>query len=182
MGVGAGVPRQGSVVTTRPLKDFELALAEFSAESYEDELLRAAASAWALRAQNEHASVAAFDGFSLGLLAVAAPPELLEAAHHAAIDEIFHARLGFTLASTYNGQAVGPGPLEIDQALDTVANLRELAISTVAEGCIGETLSAMEIREAIANTKEPAAKLALGMIAEDESAMPSSLGLSCDGP
>ena len=154
---------------TRPeLAAFDAALDSFDANAFDAPLLSSAAVAWSERAQNEHASVAAFDRFSLGLLAVGAPPELLEASHRAAIDEILHARLGFALASTYAGSPLGPGPLKIDRALDAVATLPDMVRATITEGCIGETLSAMEAKESLALTTEPAARAALEIIAEDE--------------
>ncbi len=147
---------------------FEAALAGFDASAFDAATVAAAARAWAERAQNEHASVAAFDRFSLGLLAVGAPPELLEASHHAALDEIVHARLGFALASTYAGSSLGPGPLPITGALDAVASLSDLVRATITEGCVGETLAAIEVKAAIGTTTESAARLALTIIAEDE--------------
>ncbi|MEZ4222843.1 MAG: hypothetical protein R3B13_18015 [Polyangiaceae bacterium] len=152
----------------RDLTEFNAALASFRREQWDGAKLDAAAAAWAERGQNEHASIAAFDRFSLGLLAAAAPPELLEAAHAAALDEIRHARLAFALASTYSARDIGPGPIRIDGALSEVSTLADLVTSTVVEGCIGETLSAIEIKAAIAATKEPAARVALEIIAEDE--------------
>ena len=52
-----------------------------------DAARRAIAQHWTRAAQMEHASVAAFSRFSLQLLAVGAPPSLLEDAHRAALDE-----------------------------------------------------------------------------------------------
>jgi hypothetical protein len=147
---------------------FEAALTRFDAAAFDAATVASAADAWAERAQNEHASVAAFDRFSLGLLAVGAPPELLEASHFAALDEILHARLSFALASTYAGSALGPGPLPISGALEAVATLPDLVRATITEGCVGETLAALEVKAAIDTTTEPAARLALTVIAEDE--------------
>lgn len=123
---------------------------------------------WAERAQNEHASVASFDRFALGLLAVAAPPELVHDAHVAALDEIRHARLCFALASAYGNQALGPGPLDLSGTLSGGWSLDELCEATVIEGCVGETLAALEAAECAVQARAPAVRIALEIISADE--------------
>src|SRR5262249_34475352 len=74
--------------------------------------LRAAlARLWTENARGEHASVPAFSRLALSLVALGAPARLVEAAHRAALEEIAHARLSFSLAGAYAGAPVGPGPL-----------------------------------------------------------------------
>lgn len=97
-----------------------------------------------------------------------APPELLEAAHAAAVDEIDHARRCFALASAYAGQELKPGSLDLAGALDTGFSLAELCEATVLEGCVGETLAAIEAAECAAQSREPAVRIALEIIAADE--------------
>jgi len=123
---------------------------------------------WARAAQFEHASIASFSRFSLELLAVGAPPELVEGAHRAALDEIRHARLSFALASVYVGTPLGPGPLPIEPALFTAFELTSAACSTVAEGCVAETLAAVEAEAAEAAAEPAAVKQVLAIIARDE--------------
>ena len=86
---------------------------------------------WAESARGEHASVPAFSRLSLSLVALGAPAGLVEAALRAALDEIQHARLAFSLASTYAGEPVGPGPLPELQTAPAVTStsLAELAPS-----------------------------------------------------
>jgi hypothetical protein len=115
----------------------------------------------------EHASVAAFARFSLELLAFGAPPALLSAAQQAMIDETAHARTCFTLASHYAGEAIGPGPLSLTGAL-TAPSLAETVAAAVVEGCVGETLAALEAAEAAADASEPALRAAFERIAADE--------------
>src|SRR5207248_1646672 len=67
------------------------------------------ARSWLVEARAEHASIAAFSALSLDLMAVGAPPRLLERAHRAALDEIVHARVCFALASAYAGEELAPG-------------------------------------------------------------------------
>lgn len=140
----------------------------FDRSRFSPELLVLAGKAWAERALQEHASVASFNRFSLALLAVGAPPELVELSNEAALDEILHARISFAIASTYLDEPIGPGPLAIDGALDDVSSFAKLAESTLVEGCIGETISAALAREAHHVASEGMAKHALLRIAEDE--------------
>jgi len=115
----------------------------------------------------EHASVAAFARFTLELLAFAAPAELVASASQAMADEVAHARGAFSLASRYRGQAVGPGPLSIEGSL-AASDLEECVFTTFLEGCIGETVAALEAREALAHASEPAVCALLARIADDE--------------
>lgn len=150
------------------LHRIERELATWDRRAFSPDNLERAAAVWARRARDEHASIAAFDRFSLGLLAVAAPPELIEKAHEAALDEILHARICFAIASSYGRGGMGPGPLAVDRALDDVSTLPLLVQSTIFEGCMGETIAAAEARAAAERTKERAAREALFRIAVDE--------------
>lgn len=125
------------------------------------------AEAWARLGLMEHASVAAFARFSLQLLQVGAPAALLEQSQRAMADELSHARLCFGIASGYAGKPLGPGPLPIDQALD-LTSLEDIAALTLHEGCIGETLAALEASEALALATDPAVRAALEQIQRDE--------------
>src|SRR5690606_23842857 len=86
----------------------------------------------------ENASVAAFARFTLQLLSLGAPAALIEASNQALIDETRHARKCFALASAYAGDAVGPGALPLEGALENT-NWEAILEATVLEGCIGET-------------------------------------------
>jgi hypothetical protein len=122
---------------------------------------------WRRCARMEHASVAAFARYALDLLALSAPPTLLQAAQRAMADEIEHARLCFALACAYGGTACGPGSLPSDGALADRDALRILD-DVVREGCIGETLAAAEAIEALAHARDPVVRAVLERIAEDE--------------
>jgi hypothetical protein len=125
---------------------------------------------WARAAQAEHASIASFARFTLELLAVGAPPELLKDAQNAALDEIAHAERAFEIASIYAGESLGPGKLPI--AANTIGDvtLEGLIAGTIAEGCVNETLAAAEA-EAARDAAIPAAvKDALARVAADEAA------------
>lgn len=123
---------------------------------------------WARAAQGEHASIASFDRFCLQLLALAAPPSLIEQAHRAAIDEVRHAQLSFAVASIYAGQPLGPGPLSLTASAFADFSVSYVLQSAVEEGCVGETLAAADAQAACERAQSPALKQLLGMIANDE--------------
>ena len=99
----------------------------------------ARARTWAERGLGEHASVAAFARATLELLAVGAPPALVQATMRAAGDEIAHARGCFAMAERYAGAPVEPAAL---RALPARADgLAGVARDTFLEGCVHETLA-----------------------------------------
>lgn len=127
----------------------------------------ALAAAWLQDGLFEHASIASFARFSLELLAVGAPPELLLAAQKAASDEVEHARACFGLASAYGGEPRGPAALDVSGGAPRQA-LADVAEAAAREGCVGETLSAMCARAAFEEARDPAVRAALARIAGDE--------------
>lgn len=122
---------------------------------------------WLRAAQLEHASVAAFARFSLQLLSLGAPARLLEAAALAQRDEIRHAQAAFGVASHFSGAPLGPGPLSL-AGLGTQESLEDIVIGTFLEGCVGETIAALEAAEALATAEHPLGRAALGDVAHDE--------------
>ena len=130
---------------------------------------RAIVEHWTRAAQMEHASVAAFSRFSLQLLAVGAPPSLIEDAHRAALDEIKHAELCFSLAATYAGHGIGPGPLPVDERALSAWDLQSIAVGTVEEGCVGETIAALEAQTSAELAQDEAVRAVQLRIYEDES-------------
>jgi hypothetical protein len=139
-----------------------------AATDLDAETRRALAEYFARAGLMEHASVAAFARFSLQLLALGAPPELVAAATRAMADETRHAQHCFELASRYAGTDLGPGALDVDGALGAV-ELLEVVDMVVAEGCIGETAAALEARWAAESATEPEVRAVLLGIADDES-------------
>jgi hypothetical protein len=128
---------------------------------------RSLADYWMRVAQMEHASIAAFARFTLHLLALGAPPELVVASNRAMADETEHTRLAFALASAFLGREVGPDALPVDGALDG-ADLGSFVATLLREGCIGETRAAVEAREMLGVTRDPAIRGVLETIARDE--------------
>lgn len=129
-------------------------------------LRRALAAEWRTDAQYEHAAIASFGRFALELMELGAPPELVDAAHAAARDEVAHARVCFALASAYAGKPLGPGPLAMPPPRET--SLELLAAHTFVEGCAGETLAAAMAFEAAHASRDPVVARVLRRIARDE--------------
>lgn len=128
----------------------------------------ALAGAWLHDAREEHASIASFGRFSLELLAFGAPPELVAAAHAAALDEIRHARACFTLASRYAGEPLGPGAFPLPSPLPISGDLAAFAASAVEEGCVGETIAALFAAERRAAASDHEVCAALDAIVREE--------------
>ncbi len=130
----------------------------------------ALAEIWARDAASEHASIAAFSRFSLQLMALGAPADLIEAAHRAALDEARHARDAYALASAYAGKEIGPSPLDVHGTLDHVADvtLARLVVETFEHGCVGETMAAWDAREKLACYNDPSVRDVLARVASDE--------------
>lgn len=122
---------------------------------------------WTDAALMEHASIAAFARFTLELLALGAPARLVEDATQAMADEQRHARMCFTVASAYAGKPLGPGPLDLAHSLG-FTDLEHVTVTTFLEGCIGETIAAVEARELASRAADPAIAETLRIIAEDE--------------
>jgi hypothetical protein len=131
------------------------------------ELRQRVARAWARVGQMEHASVAAFARFALQLLQLGAPPALIELATQAMGDETRHARRAFGVASAYAGAPIGPGPLDVERSL-TSTTLVAVVELVVREGCIGETVAALEAREAAEHARDPRLAELLRGVADDE--------------
>ncbi|MGZ3448106.1 MAG: ferritin-like domain-containing protein [Polyangiales bacterium] len=96
---------------------------------------------WTEIARLEHASIASFAVFTLELLQLGAPADLLRDTQLAALDEIEHARLAFGRAST--GAPIGPAKLDLS-GLRVRTDPSDIARTLVEEGCIGETIGSAE--------------------------------------
>ncbi len=138
------------------------------AAALEPELRAALVEEWSLAARFEHASIASFNKFSLELLALGAPAELVAASNLAALQEVEHARASFALASAYAGRGIGPGPLAIVGLGHESIDLREAASAAVREGCVEETLAAAEAACAAERATVPAVRWVLERIAREE--------------
>ncbi len=129
--------------------------------------LDAAARAWREDARMEHASVASFARFTLHLLALGAPPDLVVDAQRAAIDEVEHTRLCLAVAASIDGRALGLGALDVAGSLGAVS-LADALGAAVAEGCVGETFAALAALRRAELAEDGATRAALARIADDE--------------
>lgn len=123
---------------------------------------------WTEIALMEHASIAAFARFALELLSLGAPASLVAETHAAIADETAHARDAFALASAYGGAKVGPG--DFGAAAEALASRspEDVVLTAIAEGCVGETVAAMEAEEALARATDGVVRTALTKVAADE--------------
>jgi hypothetical protein len=128
----------------------------------------AIADVWSREGLAEHASIASFSRFILELLVLGAPEELVAAAHRAVADEIAHAERCFTLAAVYAGTPRGPGALETAGAFSQPLTLATFAARTASEGCIAETIAALQLHAAADAAREPAVASLLRRTAEEE--------------
>jgi hypothetical protein len=144
-----------NVALTPPVK-------ELSAELRERLAVR-----WMKMGLLEHASVAAFTRFSLQLLSLGAPSSLLRASQEAGLDEIRHAELAFSMARAYSGKARSAGALELEAALNE-SSPEAILTTTILEGCIGETVAALEAQEAALHAEDARVREVLEGISQDE--------------
>jgi hypothetical protein len=129
---------------------------------------RRLAAYWTEIGQLEHASIASFARFCLQLIQLGAPADLLVDSQQAMADEVRHARAAFGLASAYAGAPVGPGALDVAGSLAGGSDLRGIVEGLVIEACVGETLAAIEVREAARHARDPVVAAMLEAIADDE--------------
>jgi hypothetical protein len=139
-----------------------------SVSSLDPETRRALADFWGREGLNEHASIASFARFVLQLLSVGAPAELVRAGQRALGEELDHATLSFGFARAYSGESMAPTPLDVsggfDQAFDPIA----IAVAVAREGCIAESVAALQILSARDAATDPVVKTVLGRIGEQE--------------
>ncbi len=114
----------------------------------------------------EHASVAAFARFTLQLMSLGAPANLVDESQKALADELRHARLAFGIAERL-GVARQPAKLDVSHALDDQSPWNILH-TTLMEGCIGETIAAARMLEASLLATDSRLSAALAQVAEDE--------------
>jgi len=129
---------------------------------------RALADLWTRAGLSEHSSIAGFHRFALDLLAHGAPAKLVARAQRAAMQELEHAQACFGLASAYAGREIGPGPLPVGTSAPVARSLTELAVWTVHEGCVGETMAAWMASEIHRRAEDAAVVETMQKIAEEE--------------
>lgn len=146
--------------------DWSMELA-VDASRYAPELRAALATRFGAIAALEHASVGSFARFTLQLLALGAPSELVAEAQRAALDEVEHARISYALATRFGGVEVGPSALPEATAAIAV-DARSIVRSLVEEACVGETLGVAEALAVADAVADPALAALFRRIADDE--------------
>jgi hypothetical protein len=124
---------------------------------------------WLVEGLYEHASIAWFSRLSLGLLAAGAPTELVLRTYDAAGDEARHTELCFALASAYRGEPASASNYPFEEAEPIAASMGSLAAIVFEQGCIGETLVAVQVREELLRAEDAAVCATLEQMAGDES-------------
>jgi len=132
------------------------------------ELRRAVVAGWLQVAQDEHASIASFSRFNLELLALGAPADLLARSTRALGDEVRHAQLGFTIASSFADAAYAPGPLAVAGALHRSDDAEAVLVAAILEGCINETVCAVQLQRMLPRIADPGLRSALTGVVDDE--------------
>jgi hypothetical protein len=127
---------------------------------------RALGHGWRQAALGEHASVASFARASLELMALAAPLDLLRRTHQAALDEIGHAELSFAIAAGFDGHQLVAGPLPALAPRE--ASRTQVALDTLREAALPETLAAAEMQAAAEAALDPDLGAMLREVAADE--------------
>ena len=122
---------------------------------------------WLQYAEAEHASIASFARHTLQLMSIGAPSYLLMASQKASLDEIKHAKICYGFAGAFLGVDFEPGPLDVDGSLEKL-NPREIIRSVIQDGCIEETLSAIEAKFSSYKSSNPTIKKSWIEIASDE--------------
>lgn len=123
---------------------------------------------WTAIARAEHASIASFAQFGARLLALGAPSSLIREALAAAADEARHAELALARASELAGVALEFGPLDTRGAGRASERFEDTVLACVREGCIGETLAAVELAAAALACDDVELAASLRAIADDE--------------
>lgn len=160
--------RPGDDWTDRALAKSTHTLADAIA-ALDDATREAIADVWTRDGLTEHASVASFAQVVLELLALGAPSDLVRDAQRAMGDEIRHAERAFAIAGRYAGRAVMPGPLPIAGALGKPPTLADFAARAASEGCVAETIAALQLHAAADVARDPALAAILRTTADEES-------------
>lgn len=167
--VGRPFVVEGKTIVARAVASDAWSLGDVDVGAFDARTRRVLADVWERDGLAEHASVASFARFALELLALGAPPDLLTGAQQAMREEIAHAQRCFTLASASAGAPRGPVALDVRGALARAIDLADFAARTTAEGCIAETVFALQLHAAADAAREAPLSAMLRTMAEEES-------------
>ena len=164
-----GVFEEGGTCCGRPLlADDGSAVLATVRSAGPDAPLGPVAAYWLQAARMEHASVASFARFTLELVRLGAPAELLADAQRAGLDEVDHAQRCFALASRFAGRRFEPGPMDLASAAELSPDLLAFVDALVREGCVGETLASLDAAARLQAATDPEVREVLQVIVDDE--------------
>ncbi len=131
------------------------------------------AAQWRENARTEHASVGAFAGLTMDLLALGAPPELLASAHRDGLDEIRHAQMCLALATAIDGIDQSPAPFPESRRARALPRTRvfalaRLAVDSLVDGVLHEGVSARTLARLARLAEVPPIRETLAVLAADE--------------
>jgi hypothetical protein len=132
------------------------------------ELRAEIARAWADAGAHEHASIASFARFMMDLMSLGAPRELIEATTQAIADETRHATRCFSIASAFAGCSLGPEEVDVQGSMEHAGDEASILVAAIEEGCVGETLAAIQADWTVDKIHHDEIKQALLEIADDE--------------
>ena len=122
---------------------------------------------WLQQAEAEHASIASFARHTIQLISIGAASELILRSQQASIDEIEHAKMCYGFASKFMEVEIYPGPLDMIGSLDKL-NIEDIIESVIRDGCIQETISAIEGHFRAKYASDEVVKNSLTKLAADE--------------
>ena len=126
------------------------------------------AEAWLSDGLARHADVASHARFTLRLLALGAPPDMVRASQRASLDVFRHAEDSFSLASAYGQRAFGPGELGDGASIVEPGDAREAVVVAIRVGCIDDTIGAMAATVAAETCRDEVVAKILRRIAVDQ--------------
>jgi hypothetical protein len=122
---------------------------------------------WLRDGLSQHAAIAGLARFTIQLLALGAPPQLIRASQRASLDLVRHAEICFGFASAYGGEALGPAGLDATPRLFEDPTPRAVVVAAIREGCVGDTISAMAATVAAEHCREDLVAKVLRRMAVD---------------
>ena len=134
----------------------------------DEEQREALAQAWLNDGLTSHAAVASHARFTLRLLALGAPPDMVRASQRASMDVIRHAEDCFSFASAYGDRTLGPGELGDAGLIRQPTDAREAVMVAIRHGCIGDTIGAMAATVAAETCQDEIVAKVLRRIAVDQ--------------
>lgn len=120
---------------------------------------------FAVAAELEHASVAAFRILARDLVRLGAPEQLVAAAERAAADEVRHTRTTRALARRHGGH---PRAAQVDAAKAPARDAEQVAIENAVEGGVHELYGAVIATWAAEHAVDARTRRAMRVIAADE--------------